>query len=279
MTSDLIDLTLLVGFSLIPPLVYLSWVRKSETYGTEGWGPLIRWFLYGALVATFVSAILELILSEAYAGIAIPNFSYLPKSANAQLIVLAVVIAPFIEEGMKGLGAYGARGSFRFLADGLVFGAAVGLGFGCVENMLYGLSALEEGGIALALATLVVRAISSVLLHGSATAMTGYGIAKDKFGARGAGSGSYYLLAVTMHGTYNTLASLPIILPLLGFALSTGASDTLSLLSLALAIALAVGAFGLTRRLISDLSLHPSAGNPYAPQRTTYRPVQYPPSR
>ena len=53
------DLLILVVVSFIPALVYLSWIRGTERYGKEGWGPLLRAFVYGAIFATITAAILE----------------------------------------------------------------------------------------------------------------------------------------------------------------------------------------------------------------------------
>ena len=56
------DLLLLVLVSLAPALAYLAWVRKGERRRTEGWGSLAAGFAYGAIFATFVAGILEVIL-------------------------------------------------------------------------------------------------------------------------------------------------------------------------------------------------------------------------
>jgi hypothetical protein len=53
----------------------------------------------------------------------------------------------------------------------------------------------------------VLRSISSALLHGSATAISGWGVERGKFENRRLPIISCYLLAVLMHATFNYFAS------------------------------------------------------------------------
>lgn len=264
MSSGLTVILILILLSFLPAIAYLAWVRKSERYNQEGWAPLLRSFLFGALISTFISGVLELILQAVYSTVVQPDISSVPQGATNAYLVLAIVIAPLVEEGMKGLGVYASRNNFRYVADGLVFGAAVGFGFGFVENTLYGLSALQEAGFAAAIATLFVRAISSVLLHGSATAMTGYGVAENSLHeGRGHVLAGYYFLAVLMHATFNALASLPYLLP--QYWVNKIGLDLLSLISLLLAIAYAMSAFSHIRNRIAELQFQPLRASSMSP--------------
>jgi RsiW-degrading membrane proteinase PrsW (M82 family) len=256
-------LLLIVILSLLPALIYLAWVRRTERYNEEAWTPLLKAFFYGAIIGTSVSLILELILFNVYSTILQPDFGSVPQGSTATTLILACLIAPFVEEGMKALGVYGSRSQFRFVADGLVFGAAVGLGFGFMENVLYGSSAFFEAGLASAVATLIVRSVSSILLHGSATAMSGYGVAENSLHeGRGHILLGYFMLAVLMHASFNALAYLPLILPSSWMSsLGTEGSDILSLLLLVVAVAYALSAFSHIRKRIAELQFQPmSAG-------------------
>ncbi len=245
-------LFLIILISFLPSIGYLAWVRKTERYSEEGWGPLLKAFLFGALISTFISALLEGVFLAIFSQVLQPDVGVLPKSSTFAFLVLAIVIAPIIEEGFKGVGVYSMRSNFRFVADGLVFGAAVGFGFGFVENTLYGLSAFDQYGIASAIITLLIRSVSSVLLHGSATAMTGFGVAENALHeGRGHVLAGYYLLAVLMHASFNLIASLPLILP--ADWTSIMGAEVLSLVSLGAAIAFAVYAFGHIRDKITEL--------------------------
>jgi protease PrsW len=268
-SSDaLFDLVILILVSLVPALLYLTWVRGTERYQTASLGPVVGAFVYGALFATLVAAVLELVLvdlgtsvSQNYPG---PEFVFLNGNSNAGAFFLVLVIAPFVEEALKGSGVYYFRNRILTIADGPVFGASVGLGFGFFETFLYGLAAFLVGGLVVGIALILVRSVSSVLLHGSSTGMFGYGFARSKFGVPGPGSGSYYLLAVLMHATFNVLASLATLLVLVGVS---GLTLTLAtLFALLLAIAFAFAAIEHVRHVIAAAdypALHPRS--PRAP--------------
>jgi RsiW-degrading membrane proteinase PrsW (M82 family) len=253
-TSDsLFDLVLLVIVSLLPALVYLAWVRRSEQFQQESWGPLLGAFAYGALFATVAAGIVEVVLvslgtatSQLAPG---PEFVFLNGNSTLGAFFLILVIAPFVEEALKGSGVYYYRDRLRNIADGPVFGASVGLGFGFFETFLYGLGAYLVGGLGAGLTLIIVRSVSSVLLHGSSTGMFGYGFARSRFNQPGAGTGSYYLLAVAMHAGFNALASLGVILMFLGG--SGFAVETASLVALVAAIGFAFAAIEHVRSVVA----------------------------
>jgi protease PrsW len=248
-----LDLLVLVVVSLLPALIYLAWVRQTERYRTEAWGPLLRAFIYGALFATVAAAILESVLvsvgtaaSQSFPG---PEFVFLNGNSTLGVFFLVLVIAPLVEEALKASGVVAFRSRLRFLADGPVFGASVGLGFGFFETFLYGLGAYFVGGLEAGLALILIRSVSSVLLHGSSTGMFGYGYGRSTFGQPGPGTGSYYLVAVGMHAGFNALASLAAIFALFGFSGVT--VDVAALLGLFAAIVFAFTAVEYVRLLIS----------------------------
>jgi RsiW-degrading membrane proteinase PrsW (M82 family) len=271
-------LAVLVLASLLPALIYLAWVRKSERYTGDAWGPLLWAFVYGALFATLTAGALEGILvglgtsvSQNYPA---PEFVFLNGNSTLGTFFLVLVIAPFVEEALKASGVASRRSRLRRVADGPVFGAAVGLGFGFFETFLYGLGAFLVGGLAAGIALIALRSVSSVVLHGSSTGMFGYGYARSRFGVPGPGSGSYYLLAVGMHSAFNALASLAAILAVLGFVALPG--TTVSLVALMVAIAFAFGAIEHVRAVIHAAD-YPALAARTAP--TVARPPYRPPGR
>ena len=202
-TTDAEYLVVLVLVSLIPALLYLIWVRKSERYSGEAWGPLLWAFVYGAMFATITAAILEAVIvsvgtsvSQRYPG---PEFLFLNGNSTAGAFFLVLVVAPFIEEALKASGVVRWKARIGKIADGPVVGASVGLGFGFFETFLYGVGAFLVGGLAAGIALIAIRSVSSVVLHGSSTGMFGYGYARARFKTPGPGSGAYYGLAVAMH--------------------------------------------------------------------------------
>ncbi len=248
-----LDFVLLILAALIPALLYLLWVRSTERYGGSSWGKILGAFVYGAFFATVVAAILEAIIVELGTSlsthVAGPEFLFLNGNSTLGAFFLVLVVAPFVEEALKGSGVYAYRDQIRSIADGPVFGASVGLGFGFFETFLYGVSAYLVGGLEVGIALIVVRSVSSVLLHGSSTGMFGYGYARSRVGVPGAGTGSYYLLAVSMHATFNLLASLATILAIVGIS---GLTLTLAgLLALLAAITFAFVAIEHVRHVIA----------------------------
>jgi RsiW-degrading membrane proteinase PrsW (M82 family) len=255
------DFVILVLAALLPALAYLIWVRQSERLGHEPWSLLLRLFLFGALGATVVAAILELLIvdlgtavSQKYPG---PEFGFLNGSSTLGAFFLVLVVAPFVEEALKAAGVVQYKSSMRRLADGPVFGAAVGLGFGFFETLLYGLGAFLAGGLVAGLALILIRSVSSVLLHGSSTAMFGRGYAASLYDGQGWATGAYYLLAVAMHASFNALASLGAIVTFLG--VPNGIGQYADLIGLLAAIAFAFGAIEHVRTVIAR-SDFPGAG-------------------
>jgi RsiW-degrading membrane proteinase PrsW (M82 family) len=238
------DLVLLAVVALTPALVYLGWVRKGEGSTAKRWGTLLGAFAYGALFATLVAAVLEVVVVALGTSVSVrypaPEFVFLNGNSTAGSFFLVLVIAPFIEEALKGSGVAYYRGAITRVADGPVVGASVGLGFGFFETFLYGLGAFLVGGLAAGVALILIRSVSSVLLHGSSTGMFGYGYARGRFGVPGPQGGGYYLLAVAMHATFNALASAGVLLLALGVH---GVAEAIgSYVALLVAIAFAIGA-------------------------------------
>ena len=206
-------------------------------------------------------------MSQRYPG---PEFVFLNGSSTAGAFFLVLVIAPFVEEALKGSGVLAYADRVGQPSDGAVIGASVGLGFGFFETFLYGVGAFVVGGLAAGFALILVRSVSSVVLHGSSTGMFGHGFARSKFGRPGPGTGAYYLLAVAMHASFNALASLTVILSVVGIE---GVEVNLaSLIALVAAIAFAFGAIEHVRTVIQSAD-YPALGGP----RRTYPARKVPP--
>ncbi|MGC2289639.1 MAG: PrsW family glutamic-type intramembrane protease [Thermoplasmata archaeon] len=269
------DLVILWLAAFLPALVYLSWIRSTERYTKEAWSPLLWSFAYGAIVATIIAAIVEVVLVALGTAISqavpAPEFVFLNGNTSLGGLFLVLVIAPFVEEALKASGVVRNRDKLRTLADGPVFGASTGLGFGFFETFLYGLALFLVSGLAAAIGLVILRSLSSVLLHGSSTGMFGYGYARSKFGVPGAGSGAYYLLAVGMHASFNFLASGAVVAQLLGFPQY---ATYASIVGLLLAVLFAFGAIEHVRSLIkyNDYPALQQGNRPYSPPPGAKRP-------
>jgi RsiW-degrading membrane proteinase PrsW (M82 family) len=191
--------------SFVPAMIFLAWIRSGAMGRKEPWFQLSIVFLFGAIVAVVVAITLEVLAMALLSLPIVREYDLFAKNPSAMTFVMAVVVAPFVEEFAKLFGLLRTSGFIDHPRSGLVFGAAVGLGFAATENMLYEGSALLGGGVVLFLTTALVRSFSSALMHGSATSMSGYGLARSMFG--GKSWVPYYLLAVLMHATFNLFAS------------------------------------------------------------------------
>jgi protease PrsW len=195
-------LGILVSLSFLPPLVFMVWVRNHEKTQREPLGAVLGMFVYGGTLGVIIA--LALILALDYS---------LGAEPGGLTLLSLVVIAPLIEELAKGLGLGLVRKRVLEIEDGIVYGAAIGLGFAATENLLYGLKALADasdtaGGVALQTAAITIgfRVFSSVLLHAGSTALLGYGYALMHLRNQGLVVVlPYYLFAVLQHALYNFL--------------------------------------------------------------------------
>ncbi len=191
--------TILVALSLLPPLVFLFWWRARERHEREPVKALLRVFAYGGTIGVVVAVILHIVLEIGYA-------SFSGNEVLGASLLSAVVIAPVVEELSKGLGLPGIKRELNELEDGIVYGAALGLGFAATENFVYGYSALLDAGLEDAIVTIVLRVFSAMLLHAAASALIGFG-----YGLIVLRNGAlpqllpFYLIAVLLHGVYNFL--------------------------------------------------------------------------
>src|SRR5437899_398549 len=120
------------------------------------------------------------------------------------------IVAPVVEEAAKGVGARAGRRQTQSRTDGLVYGAAAGLGFSATENLIYGLAALLVPGVGASgsLIVVAVRSFSSTFLHASSTAVLGYGLAKSWLTGNTWALFPFYVVAVAMHATFNLFSTL-----------------------------------------------------------------------
>ncbi|UCE39198.1 MAG: PrsW family intramembrane metalloprotease [Thermoplasmata archaeon] len=226
---------ILFAVAFLPSIAYIIWIRNTERYEREPWSVIAKTFVWGAVFGVILGILFSVILIVLF-NIALPDRLYdaISENESYSTLFLVCIIAPLAEEAAKGIGVRSAGNELDEVEDGLIYGASVGLGFAATENVLYGYLALQQG-YDVFIATMIVRSISSALLHASATSATGYGIGKKKILGKGHYILPYYFLAVLMHSTFNLFASMQ------------------SLLGLMLAIMFAIAAIEFTRHKIQQL--------------------------
>ncbi len=182
-------------FAIVPVLLYLWSIWLMDRYDREPVGLLLANFLWGAVGAIVFGVLFSLLLSI---------------SLGATDLVGVVFIAPVSEEIMKGVFLLWTVRDRRFdnITDGVVYGMAIGLGFGMTENFLYflGASTPEEWVF-----LVVVRTIYTVIMHAMATGIFGAFIGLTKFGrpaARWPLRTLGLLLAIFIHFFWNYSVSI-----------------------------------------------------------------------
>lgn len=153
--------------ALVPLGIVLVTVRWIDRWEPEPRGVLLAAFLWGAGVATVVS----MIVNTTAALLIMANTG----DVDGAEMVSAVVAAPLIEEGTKGLGVLLIfllrRRSFDGPVDGIVYAAVTAAGFAFAENILY--FARYSDNI---LGVFVIRGLASPFAHVTFTACTGIAI-------------------------------------------------------------------------------------------------------
>ena len=200
--------------SVVPALLLVWYIRRQDV-DPEPVGTLAVTFVLGGLLASFAA------LVNTAAGTV---FRQIP--AVGSILLFFLVVGPG-EELVKWLAvrlyAYD-RSEFDAVIDGAMYGAAAGLGFASIENVIYiaqnALTALESGGpiLAATIPTTVARSLAGPG-HVLYSAFAGYylGLAKFNDDHYGPLVVKGLLVAALLHGTYNSLTTLlPQVLPMSG---------------------------------------------------------------
>jgi len=154
-------------FSTCVVLLVVLLVWWLDRYEREPMGLVAAAFLWGAVASPLLSLAGELPVQQLLFHFRGP---FLGSVAGA------VLVAPFFEEAAKGMGLFLLMGLSRNVdnaTDGMVYGAAVGLGFAAVENAFYGLHAIAAGGADGVARLMLGRTIFSAGIHAMATSILG----------------------------------------------------------------------------------------------------------
>jgi RsiW-degrading membrane proteinase PrsW (M82 family) len=240
MAFEYLGLAVLLLVAFVPSLVYMVRIRNLERYNRNPWVLVLYAFGWGAIAAVIIAVILEIFLPQ--------HLDAFRPARVPEDLFLATVIAPIAEEFAKIVGLLPLVFSKRWEEeDGLVLGAASGLGFAATENLLYEYNAFVTGGAIAFVMVAILRILTSTLLHASATAMAGWGLSKWKQAGIVKGIPkflAFLLLAMIMHGFFNLFASLGEI---------SGGNIAFTLLSLALVFIFAGRTYRFVRTTIQNL--------------------------
>jgi RsiW-degrading membrane proteinase PrsW (M82 family) len=209
-------LAVLSALSVVPAFVLVWYIRRQDA-DPEPIGTLAVTFVLGGLLASFAALI------NTAAGTV---FRSVPVVGSILLFFL--IVGPG-EELVKWLAVrlYAfERPEFDAVIDGAMYGAAAGLGFAAIENVIYigqnALMAIQNDGAVLAatIPTTVARSLAGPG-HVLYSAFAGYYLGLAKFNEEHYGPlvVKGLLIAALLHATYNSLTTLlPRLLPMSGAA-------------------------------------------------------------
>lgn len=195
--------------AIVPMSLYLFLIWKFDRYDREPFKFLLVNYLWGALGAIVLSLIGSLIIT-ALLSIIIKDSVQLNRFGS-------IIVAPIVEETTKGFFLLITVASRKFdnITDGIVYGGAIGLGFGMTENFFYFISFSQS--VPSWIMLVIVRSLFSGVMHCVSTATLGafFGYAKFKpmlqrfvFGMIG------LLIAMTIHAIWNFSLNFEEIAPL-----------------------------------------------------------------
>ncbi len=193
--------------ALLPLAIVLPAVLWLDRFEAEPTSYLVSAFLWGACVATAGALLLNtssMVLIAQVVG-----------QQGAQEVA-AVVVAPVVEESLKGLGVLLVlllrRREFDGVVDGIVYAATIAAGFAFAENILYIGRGYDELGAQGLLIVLVTRGLFSPFAHPLFTACTGVGLGVAASRGRGLLRWIAPVIglacAMTLHATWNLSAVL-----------------------------------------------------------------------
>ncbi len=230
-----------IGFPLA--IMFIAWL--IDYYERE---PLR--FVFGMFMWGTFSTLIPLIINT------FASLILLPLGTTASITIVAILVAPLIEEVSKGIGLLliSAHHEFDDINDGLLYGFAIGVGFAFFENLNYiteGIISVQQAinsGIGFEtpiqatfmwLSIIFLRIFFLTIGHGIFTATTGLftGLFKQKFGNTGMkylGFGIGLAGAITLHFMNNLLGvSNSPILMIIQFILIGGVALTFLIIAIA----------------------------------------------
>ncbi|HND30206.1 MAG TPA: PrsW family intramembrane metalloprotease [Myxococcota bacterium] len=196
----------LLPFSLlcavIPMVAFLGLVWWLDRYDREPIWLVLLTFAWGAL-----GGVLFALLGS---SLAMEPLAMLVGPEQAEQLA-AVIIAPLVEEPTKAMILFVIMFSRHFdhAADGFVYGAAAGLGFGMTENFLYFTSMGSDPMTWFGM--VVIRTFFSAVMHACATSCVGAVLGFARFrgwGAKILALPMAFIPAMSIHALWNGLLTL-----------------------------------------------------------------------
>jgi protease PrsW len=196
-------------FGFVPMFLFAAFVNWLDRYEKEPKLLLGAAFGWGVVIAGGGAYILNTAFGM--------GIYALTGSAGAAEFGTTSIVAPIIEEGLKGLAVLVVfllfRKEFDSILDGIVYGAITAMGFAAIENVLYIYrNGYQEGGWEGFWTLVVIRVVLVGWMHPFFTAFTGIGLAIARMSrntlVKVLAVPTGYITAVLLHAFHNTFSGL-----------------------------------------------------------------------
>ena len=159
--------------AIIPMSIYLILIWRFDRYDREPFKLVLQNYLWGSIGA---------IIFAVLGGLVFSSFLSIFVTDKSKLEYLGTIVtAPIVEETTKGIFLLitVTHRKFDNMTDGIVYGGAIGLGFGMTENFLYFISygTTITGWISI----VIIRTMFSAVMHCVSTATFGAFLGYVKF--------------------------------------------------------------------------------------------------
>jgi RsiW-degrading membrane proteinase PrsW (M82 family) len=163
--------------AIIPMAAYLVFIWWYDRYDREPFKLVLLNYLWGAIGAIIFAVLGSLLFSSI--------LSEFVSNKDELNYLGTIAIAPVVEEITKGIFLLITVTNKKFdnMTDGIVYGGAIGLGFGMTENFLYFIS--YGTTISNWITIVIIRTLFSAVMHCVSTATFGAFLGLAKFKATG----------------------------------------------------------------------------------------------
>ncbi len=173
--ESLAVIILAVMSGVIPMLAYLTIIYWMDRYEREPWWMVSLVFLWGGVGGALFGCVINSTI--------ISLLSTLPGAGSADWVG-AVVVAPLVEEVTKILPLFVLLllRHFDNQTDGLIYGAACGLGFAMTENIFYYYQVGSASGLSVELFRVIaIRTCFTAIVHSLASASWGFWLGLGRY--------------------------------------------------------------------------------------------------
>ena len=197
--------TLLLALSILPVVLLMIFIYRQDKYQKEPIKSLAKAFL-GGMLAIPLDLLLVGLINQIWVSDTVFYNAFweagIPEEFSKFLIFMALI---WWDK------------NFDEYMDGIVYATFIGLGFACIENVMYVFGAASES-IGSGVSTGVVRAILSVPGHFLFGVVMGYFLSLAKFNKkwRFVHLMSGLLLAMLVHGLFDWLLMVASVVPMIG---------------------------------------------------------------